>query len=331
MVTPSFAEASGGGTTPLSNQLTTKGKLLSLLLVGSEGASRAAAASLPINGGHTGVGLGPALESGFATVPALKQQQNILAQQGLEQDKERAQIAALPLQAQTELALKQAQTTWYNQRGEAVGEHNLKAGDTLVDKNGNVIQQGANVKDAAQAKQEGKTAGTINAVTNAGGTPAQILSALGVKNPTDKNTNSAQLYLDANNGDPGAAIKAMNADHLKLATGIHTAIAQLHAPGSGLTPAQQRQLNSDPEYAGLRAQQSALSRKLGDMQSDQFADPKAVSMAQQNAAAVASKMSAVQSRVFGGGGSATVRMTGPKGTFDVPADKVALFKQNGYN
>jgi hypothetical protein len=312
VVTPSFSAASGGGTTPFSNELTSKGKVLSLLLTAGMGAARGAAASVPTNP-HISPGLGPALEAGFQTIPMLKAQQNTLAQQQLEQQKETAQIAALPLQAQTELALKRAQTTWYDNRGEAVGEHNLKAGDTLVDKDGNVIQSGASVSDTAQQKQTGKLAGTVAAVQNAGGTPVQILTALGVKNPTDKNTNTAQMYLDANNGDPGAAIKAMNADHLQLATGIHSAIAALHAPGSGLTAAQQRQLNSDPEFAGLKAQQAALARKLGEMQSDPFADPKAVATAQQSATSLSTRMGAARSRVFGG--SASPNTPGPQQPF----------------
>lgn len=313
VVTPSFGQANDGGTNPFSNELTSKGKVLSLLLTAGMGAARGAAAAVPTNP-HISPGLGPSIEAGFSTIPALKEQQNTLAQQQLEQQKETAQIAALPLQAQTELGLKRAQTAWYNQRGESVGEHDLKAGDTLVDKDGNVIQQGASVAAAAQQKESGKLAGTVGAVQSAGGTPIQVLTALGVKNPTDKNTNTAQMYLDANNGDPGAAIKAMNADHLQLATGIHSAIAALHAPGAGLSAAQQRQLKSDPEYAGLAAQQAALSRKLGEMQSDPFADPKAVTTAQQSATAVATRMSAARSRVFGGG-AASPNTPGPQQPF----------------
>src|ERR1017187_6192722 len=58
MITPTFADANtnGGFTSP---QLTTKGKVLSMLLTAGEGAAAGAAASLPINGGRTRVGLGP--------------------------------------------------------------------------------------------------------------------------------------------------------------------------------------------------------------------------------------------------------------------------------
>ena len=215
VVQPTWTQATSGGTDPFSSSLTSKGKVLSGLLVAMQGAARGAAASVPTNP-HISPGLGPAMEAGFETIPALKSQQNTLTLQQLEQQKEKAQIAALPLQAQTELGLKRAQTNWYNQRGEAVGEHDLKPGDILVDKDGNTIGGGASPLAIAQQKQTGKLAGTAAAVTNAGGTPAQVLATLGVKNPTPQNTSVAQMYLDKNNGDPGAAIKNMNADKISF-------------------------------------------------------------------------------------------------------------------
>jgi hypothetical protein len=221
VVQPTFAQATSGGTDPFSSTLTSKGKVLSGLLVAMQGAARGAAASVPTNP-HISPGLGPAMEAGFETIPALKSQQNTLTLQELEQQKEKAQIAALPLQAQTELALKRAQTSWYNQRGEAVGEHNLKAGDTLVDKDGNVIRQGASPQDIAAARQAGKDAGTVAAVRSAGGTPEQVLAALGVK-ASKQNTSLAQMYLDKNGGDPGLAIKNMNADKVSFHAGLPAA------------------------------------------------------------------------------------------------------------
>jgi hypothetical protein len=299
MITPTFAQASSGGTNPLSNQLTSKGKLLSLILGGAEGAARGAQASLPINGGHTGVGLGPALSAGFETPLVMKSQQNTLAMQQLEQEKEKAQIAALPIQAQTELALKRSQTNWYNNRGEAVGEHNLKSGDTLVDKDGNVIQHGASVADTAQQRETGKLAGTVGAVTNAGGTPIQVLSALGVKNPTDKNTTTAQMYLDNAGGDAGAAIQAMNADRVATSNSINTNIAKLRSVDGGDTPAVSRMVKSDPQYSGYQQQRAALISKMATAQADPFADPKAVTSLQSQTDGLTQKMIARRTALGG--------------------------------
>src|ERR1035438_2070978 len=218
IVTPTWQQAQE------KPELMTKGgKLLSLLQTGLEGAARGAAAGVPTNP-HISPGLGPSLAAGVETPFAMKQQANALLQQNLEQQKEKAQIAALPLQAQTELGLKRAQTEWYNQRGEAVGEHNLKPGDTLVDKDGNVVTHGGSVADTAAAKAQGKGAGTIAAVQNAGGTIEQAFAALGIKNPTPQNKTEMQAYIDANKGDIGAAIKQRNADRVNTSGAIHAAI-----------------------------------------------------------------------------------------------------------
>jgi hypothetical protein len=93
--TPTWAQAQASDN---PQELTTKGKALSLLLSGVEGAARGLAAGVPINGGHTSVGLGPSLLAGVETPFAMKEQSNQLLQQNLEQQKEKAQIAALPQQ-----------------------------------------------------------------------------------------------------------------------------------------------------------------------------------------------------------------------------------------
>jgi hypothetical protein len=234
MVQPSFAEATSGGTNFTSPELTSKGKVLSGLLIAMHGAARGMAASVPTNP-HISPGLGPALAAGFETPFAMKEQQDALTQQQLEQAKERAQIAALPIQAQTELALKRAQTNWYNQRGESVGEHDLKPGDTLVDRDGNVIRAGLTPQQIAQQKAAGKDAANVAAVQNAGGTPEQVLAALGVK-PTKQNTSLAQMYLDKNNGDPGAAIKNMNADKVSFHAALPAARGAAPKTPSGSKP-----------------------------------------------------------------------------------------------
>src|ERR1017187_1108745 len=56
VVHPNFADANAAGGPFYSPELTTKGRALSLLLSGVEGAANGMAASMPINGGHTGGG-----------------------------------------------------------------------------------------------------------------------------------------------------------------------------------------------------------------------------------------------------------------------------------
>jgi hypothetical protein len=96
IVHPSVADASAGGSNPFGSEMTTKGKILSGLLLAAQGAARGAAASMPINGGRTGVGLGPALSAGFETPIALKEQQNELEKQGLSNKLIAAQSEMVP-------------------------------------------------------------------------------------------------------------------------------------------------------------------------------------------------------------------------------------------
>jgi hypothetical protein len=78
-------------------ELTTKGKALSLLLSGVEGAARGMAAGVPTNP-HISPGLGGALAAGVETPFAMKEQSNQLIQQNLEQQRAQAQIQAIPLE-----------------------------------------------------------------------------------------------------------------------------------------------------------------------------------------------------------------------------------------
>lgn len=243
--------------------------------------------------GNPRVGYGGATLGGVAgaKIPfEMAQGANELANERLKQNLTQAEISALPLQQQTELNLKRAQTQWYNQRGEAVGEHNLKPGDILVDKDGNVIGNGADVASTAAARQTGKLTGTATAVTNAGGTPQQVLSALGVKNPTQKNVSVAQLYLDSNGGDPGAAIKAMNSDRISTSNSIHTTIAKLRSLDGADTPGVRAAVNQDPQYSGLKRQRDTLLTKLADEQASGFADATTVNGLQSQADALTQKM-----------------------------------------
>jgi uncharacterized protein YlzI (FlbEa/FlbD family) len=97
VVHPNFADANAAGGPFYSPELTTKGRALSLLLSGVEGAANGMAASMPINGGHTGVGVGPALAAGFQTPFMEQQKRNALINEQLEQQEKQAQIQNIPL------------------------------------------------------------------------------------------------------------------------------------------------------------------------------------------------------------------------------------------
>jgi hypothetical protein len=293
MVTPSWsdAQASSPGFPLANKELTTRGKALTLLLQTGLGALEGDAAVRSSGSPRTGYAGASTGGVAGARIPFEEAEQaNTLAEQALERQRTAAQTAAIPGQAQAELDLKHAQTAWYNGKGAVVGEKDLKPGDILVNRNGDVIGQGADVAANAQAKQTGKLAGTAAAVTNAGGTPAQVLAALGVKNPTQKNTNVAQMYLDANNGDPGAAIKAMNADKVATSNSIHTTIAKLRSVDGADTPGVRATINADPQYSGLKRQRDTLLSKLADEQASGVVDTATVNGLQAQADTLTQKM-----------------------------------------
>jgi hypothetical protein len=103
---PSFADAGANWTSPA---LTTKGKVLSAVIAGMQGAANGMAASAPTNGGRTSPGWGPGMAAGFA-VP-FENEQRRLALQSAEQERQLrgAQIATLPAQVELERRLKQSE------------------------------------------------------------------------------------------------------------------------------------------------------------------------------------------------------------------------------
>jgi hypothetical protein len=101
---PSFSEAQDH-----PEALTKGGVLASLIFSGAEGAAAGLAASQPINGGRTSPGVGPAMLAGF-DVPRRDQERRLmLRREQLDQQKEAAQIAALPGQLEQERQLRQSQ------------------------------------------------------------------------------------------------------------------------------------------------------------------------------------------------------------------------------
>jgi hypothetical protein len=123
MITPTFADANtnGGFTSP---ELSTKGKVLSMLLTAGEGAAAGAAASLPINGGRTGVGLGPAALAGFQLPFQQVAQRNELRRQQQDQTLRDEEIQNFPLRmAGTTAALAhvQSETSLNKARASLIG------------------------------------------------------------------------------------------------------------------------------------------------------------------------------------------------------------------
>ena len=99
MTHPTFADAQDH-----PEELTTKGKVLSLLLTAGMGAARGAAAAVPTNP-HISPGLGPSLEAGFQTPFVMAQQRNDLANEALRQQRERTEISAIPIHQKQQQAL----------------------------------------------------------------------------------------------------------------------------------------------------------------------------------------------------------------------------------
>ena len=109
LVKPSFAEANATGG-PLSDKLTSKGKILSFLIDAAQGAAAGDAAARTGDPRHGYAGLGSAAEAGFNVPIQNAQRRNALEQQQLEMQKTQAQTAAIPGHAAAELAEMQART-----------------------------------------------------------------------------------------------------------------------------------------------------------------------------------------------------------------------------
>ena len=153
----------------------------------------------------------------------------------------------------------------------------------------------------------------IAAITAQGGGSKEILSALGVKEPSPKAIRELDVYAQMAGGDYVKGLQLKRQADLSDKEALHQSIANIGNAASGLTPAQQRQLNADPEWRGLQTEQAALSRKLGEMDSDQFTDPDDMRTARANATNLQQKAQAVYSRVLGAGGPAHTPANRPSG------------------
>jgi hypothetical protein len=269
--------------------MTTKGNVLSLILDAVQGAAAGAAAGVPTNP-HISPGIGPSLAAGVDTPFVERRKENLLTQEQLEQQKTAAQTAAIPGHASAELRELNSRSDYYDAAANTKGQR--KVGDQIIGPDGKVIYAGltpdqitANAAAAASGKATGKAAG----ITNAGGTPEQVLSALGVK-PDKQNTTTAQLYLNAADGDPTQAITNMNRDRVANSSAIHGNIAKLKSVDAGDTPAMARTIRGDPQYGGYLKQRDALLSKLATAQSNSFSDPKDIAAMQSQAEWLTQKM-----------------------------------------
>ena len=135
-VTPTWQQAQASDN---PQEMTTKGKALSLLLSGVEGAARGLAAGVPVNP-HISPGLGGALLAGVETPFAMKEQSNQLVQQNLENQRAQAQIQMIPLQRMQTLAAIRKDQLVPNRSGGIfdAGTNSYVPGAEPSDKNQNV-------------------------------------------------------------------------------------------------------------------------------------------------------------------------------------------------
>src|ERR1039458_8999015 len=133
-VHPTFAQAASPGF--LSPELNTKGKILAGIIQATQGAAAGMSASMPINAGHTGVGVGPALAAGFALPFQQQQQRNQLASEQADLAMKQAQIQNVPLNRMllTEDVLNKRSATQKNvaDAGAAGAKGQLDLAETLA-------------------------------------------------------------------------------------------------------------------------------------------------------------------------------------------------------
>ena len=224
LVHPTYAQALSSGN---PSEVSTKGTVLHLLMEAGLGAlaGDAAARTRDASGRYPGASAG--FVAGMNLPFQQQERANALAQQQAAIAHTRAETAAIPGMSAADLALKQAQTGYFGARTDVTG--NKKVGDQIIGPDGKVIYSGltpAQISANAAAAASGKATGKATAITNAGGTPEQVLTALGVKDHSQPNTSVAQMYLDRNNGDPDAAIKQMQADKISFHNSTPAAAAR---------------------------------------------------------------------------------------------------------
>jgi len=153
------------------------------------GAAAGAAASAPINGGHTSVGAGPGAMAGIQLPFQMQQQRNQIAQEQLEQEKEKAQIAGIPGQQAAERAHLAAETNLAN-AGAARKDNYVIPNVGLVDSSGSVVVPEPSLGAKSQAEIDTKR----KEAASAGLDPEQTLQYVyGIKPTTTQGVDQQEL------------------------------------------------------------------------------------------------------------------------------------------
>lgn len=280
MVHPSFAQANSDGF--LSPELTTKGKILSLVLSGSTGAlvGDAAARQGSPRTGYPGASAGAV--AGLQLPFQMKAQQNELANEQLNQQARRQQIAAFPINQQQEHDWRASEIA----KNQAVADRK----EIFQAKDGSILERQSDGSlrtlhaavekpdqaDTVQGRQaiisSMKAAATGTPDLDASGnltgrtlgvpytlTPAQETQfVLTGKIPESKqaNPNPSELLLRAAQGDKTAlkALQIQSDMEIRTHQGFPGAGAT-----DGLTTAQQRQLKTDATWNNITRRMNALT------------------------------------------------------------------------
>ena len=245
---PTFADANAAGG-PFNPALTTKGKLLASALTLGMGAAAGAAASVPVNP-RISPGLGPAAMAGFNVPNMLAQQRNQLAQEALDQEKEKALIAGIPGQQAAERAHLAAQTNLAN-AGAARKDNYVIPGVGLVDSSGGVVVPEPSLGAKSQAEIDTKK----KEAASAGLDPEQTMQfVFGIK-PTPQQSVDQQELTDWMAKNPGKG----PADFMKYKSTIVPAFNfNLQQNGGGTAPSFPPGTSIDDMYKSFRAKAGVI-------------------------------------------------------------------------
>jgi hypothetical protein len=321
LVKPSFAEANATGG-PLSDKLTSKGKILSFLIDAAQGAAAGDAAARTGDPRHGYAGLGSAAEAGFNVPIQNAQRRNALEQQQLEMQKTQAQTAAIPGHAAAELAEMQARTGNLNAQANR-RENYTVPGVGLVSPDASqpngyrvVVPEPAKGKDLGDADSRHAWLQQRDP-NNKIWTPSEqaAFEATGQfpKNAAEKNPTEWSLRMDAQDSDPavsGPANKALQqAEQDRI--NFHKSLQKVNDPSAGMTAAQKRTLGSNPDWTSgqeeLRGANESLAKNYAFAQLDPKSDPESdpqVQADRKHVAAVLGRMEAAKSRALGGSSNA---------------------------
>jgi hypothetical protein len=332
---PSFEAAQ-----QIPGALTKAGLLTSLLLPAITGAANGWAAGQVTNP-HIQPGLGGSFAAGVNTPSMLKQQAMGFQDEQLAQDRTKAQIASYPGQMQQEHDLKASEIARNNANADRRDVFQSKSGDILerqTDGTMKTLYKSPEKPDAADSV-DGRQ--QIIAGLKSGDTPytlsneqeqQYVLTGKIPTDPKDPNPSQSSLLLSAAGGDKPAMRALQLQSRLEVQT--HNRYNQ-NSSLDGMSAAQQRSLKADSQWQNITHRMNALTSQYA--RGAQWATPEDQASLSKQIDDLGTQAQQRQTQVLGGKSagsqspsSGKVRMTGPKGTFDVPADNVGILQQNGY-